>query len=110
MNNKGKIGNKIMMNHRSMIRDKRGDIPLTVLIVGVFGVCILALFSFIYSINKINKSFVGVDLMEKANEQIERNNLDHLSLSGKVKKISPKWGFNWIEEKVIFSVEYRLPD
>ncbi len=87
--------------------NKRGDIPVTVLIIGVFGVCILAILSFVASSYRINKSFVGVEIMEQANIQIESNNLDHLFLSKKVTKVSPEWGFNWFKEKVIFSVEYN---
>ena len=88
-------------------KNKRGDLPVTILIIGVFGVCILAIFSFIYSSYKINKSFVGIEIMEKANAQIEANNLDHLYLYKKITKLSPEWGFDWFKEKIIFSVEYR---
>lgn len=87
--------------------DKRADIPLTILIVGVFGVCILALLSFIYSSFLINKSFVGVEIMEKANIQMEGHSLDHLYLDKKVTELSPEWGLDWFKEKIIFSVEYN---
>ena len=43
--------------------------------------CILAILSFVASSYRINKSFVGVEIMEQANIQIESNNLDHLFLS-----------------------------
>ena len=87
--------------------DKRGDLPVTLLVVGVFGVCALALISFFYSSSQIQKSLVGVNTMEKANIQIETNNLGHLYLYDKVTVFSPEWGFNWFKDKIIFSVEYN---
>ncbi len=88
------------------MNNKKGDIPLTVLIIGVFAVCILAVFSFIYVSYKINKSFVGIEIMEKANAQIEENQLDHVYLYKKITKFSLDWG-NWLKERIIFSVEYN---
>lgn len=88
-------------------KNKRGDLPVTVLVIGVFGVCILALLSFVHSSFKIQKSFVGVEIMEKANIQIELNGLNHLYLYKEVTKLSPEWGFNWFKKKIIFSVEYN---
>ena len=87
--------------------DKRGDLPVTILIIGVFVVCTLALFSFIYSSYLINKSFVGVEVIENANIQIETHNLQHFYVEKNATKISPGWNLNWIKEKTIFSVEYN---
>jgi hypothetical protein len=89
------------------MKNRRGDIPLTVLIIGVFAVCTLAIISFIYTSYKLNKSLVGVEIMEKANAQIEENNLDHIYLYEKVKKLSFGEGFNLFKDKIIFSVEYN---
>jgi hypothetical protein len=86
--------------------NKRGDIPLTILIIGVFGVCTLALISFFYSSYLINKAFVGVEIMEKANIQMESHSTDNIYLYKKVTVFSPEWGFNWFKDKIIFSVEY----
>jgi hypothetical protein len=87
--------------------DKRGDLPLTILVIGVFAVCTLAIFSFIYSSHQINASFIGVEIIEKANIQIESHNLDHIYLNKKATKFSPEWGFNWFKEVIVFSVEYN---
>jgi hypothetical protein len=87
--------------------NKKGDLPVTILIIGVFGVCTLALLSFLYATSQINKSFVGVEIMEKANIQIESNNLDHLYLYEKGTRFSLEWGLNWLKEVIIFSVEYN---
>lgn len=90
-----------------MMKDKKGDIPLTVLIIGVFAVCTLAILSFIYISYQLNKSFVGIEIMEEANAQIEENQLDHIYLYKKVTKLSPEWGFEWFKERIVFSVEYN---
>jgi N-acetylglutamate synthase-like GNAT family acetyltransferase len=87
--------------------DKKGDLPVTLLIIGVFAVCTLALLSFLYSSYQMHKSFVGVEIVEKANLQIEAQNLEHLYLDKKVNKFSPEWGFDWFKEKIVFSVEYN---
>jgi hypothetical protein len=90
-----------------MKKDKKGDLPVTILIIGVFAVCTLAILSFLYSSYQIHKSFVGVEITEKANVQIESQNLGHFYLEKKVNELSPEWGFNWFKEKIVFSVEYN---
>jgi hypothetical protein len=87
--------------------NKKGDLPLTVLVLGVFVVCTLAIISFFYSSYLLHKSFVGISIMEKANIQIESHNLNHIYLYKKVTQLSPEWGFDWLKEKIIFSVEYN---
>ncbi len=87
--------------------DKRGDLPLTVLVIGVFAVCTLAIFSFVYSSRQINSSFVGVEIIEKANIQIESHNLDHIYLNKKSTKFSWEGGFDFFKDVIVFSVEYN---
>ena len=87
--------------------NKHGDLPITLLVIGVFAVCTLALLSFMYSSYNLNKSLAGVNIVEKANGQIESQNLEHLYLDKKVDKFSPEWGFDWFKKKIIFSVEYN---
>jgi|TARA_B100002003_G_scaffold153457_1_gene142242 polynucleotide 5'-kinase involved in rRNA processing len=50
-----------------MIKNKKADIPVTILVIGVFAICSMAIFSFIYSTNNIQKDFVGVGLIETIN-------------------------------------------
>ena len=85
--------------------NKKGDIPVTILVIGVFIVCTLALLSFFVSMNVIKKSFVGISLVEKANSQIEKNNLDNYY--DEEKKSTGFLGFG--KEKVVFSIEYNKP-
>ncbi len=49
-----------------LIRNRRGDIPITILVIGVVALCILTIFSFMYSDNKKKESFVGPGLIETA--------------------------------------------
>ena len=59
------------------IKNKKGDIPITILVIGVLGVCILTLFSFSNGVNKQEKTFVGPGLIEtiySIQEQIKFGN------------------------------------
>jgi len=80
---------------------------VTLLVIGVFVVCALAMISFINAERNSEKTFVGVKIMEKMNLDIEKGNLNHHYLEEKRKVISPGLGSNWIHEKVVFSVEYN---
>jgi len=44
--------------------NKRGDIPITILVIGVVAVCIFTLYSFIFSINQQSESFIGAGTIE----------------------------------------------
>jgi hypothetical protein len=61
-----------MINNK-FFQNRRGDIPITILVIGVLMVCSLALFSFFSSTVKIRNSFVGIGLIEAMNSQIEEN-------------------------------------
>lgn len=49
---------------------KRADIPITILVFGVFAICALALISFYTANVKVSNSFTGIGLMEKMNSKI----------------------------------------
>ena len=95
------------MDKDNLGKNKRGDVPVTILVIGVFVVCTLAIFSFIHSSLVVNKSFVGIDLMEKANIDIEQGSLDSYYIEKTIKVLRPKLGLGWIEEKTIFSINYQ---
>ncbi len=93
-----------------MMANKKGDIPVTLLLIGVFAVCTLAILSFFYSSYILHKSFDGVNLMEKANSRIEKDKLDHLEMNIVVNKFSPNFksgSLSLFKEKVTFSVIYN---
>ncbi len=62
-----------------MINNK-GDVPITILVLGTFVICSLALLSFFVSNAKIGQSFVGIDLMEKMDSK--SNEYDFYTLKG----------------------------
>lgn len=54
-------------------KNKRGDIPITILTIGVVLVCAIALFSFFSSTVRMRSSFIGIGMVERLNSQIEEN-------------------------------------
>lgn len=87
--------------------NKHGDVPITILVLGIFVVCALAILTFIHSDIQTKTSFSGIQIMEKANLEIEQGNLGHYYLEKKVKKVVPNFSLDWIKDKLIFSVEYN---
>jgi hypothetical protein len=51
--------------------NKKGDIPITLFVLGVFVVCSLAILTFIKADLQTKNSFSGVSVMRKANIDIE---------------------------------------
>jgi len=56
------------------MKNKRGDIPVTILVIGVVAICGLALLSFFSSSFKLEKSFTNVPVMEELNVKIDEYN------------------------------------
>jgi hypothetical protein len=101
--------------------NRRADITVTILVIGIFAICTLATISFLISKIHVRSSFTGVDLMEKMNSQIESYSISH-DLSKVDTKVNDQGvrvfyqdqkdssGYLWWKsEKVIFSVEYKVP-
>ncbi|MDA3836938.1 MAG: hypothetical protein PF542_04915 [Nanoarchaeota archaeon] len=70
-----------------MIRGKKGDISITILVIGVFAICGMALLTFMVSDFKMSNSFSGVGVMENMNAGIDeflfyRNNGIGFSAAG----------------------------
>lgn len=55
-----------------MVKNKRGDIPVVVLVIGVVALCGLAIASFFISDIRIGKELLGVGLMEELNSDVEK--------------------------------------
>ncbi|MBU0893852.1 MAG: hypothetical protein KKF48_04065 [Nanoarchaeota archaeon] len=85
------------------MKTKKAEVSITILVIGVFVVCTLALLSFFSSINKVRNSFIGVDLIEKANFEIEKN-----SLVNYFDEIKDKSFWPWSKEKILFSINYEV--
>jgi hypothetical protein len=97
-----------MQNKRASIlkKNKRGDVPVTVLVLGVLAVCTLAMLSFISADRNSQKSFIGVEILEQAHIQVEMNGLQKFYEEETKTAFKPRIGGKWIQKKVIFSVEY----
>jgi len=90
--------------------NKRGNLPIIILVLGVLAVCSLALLSFYSSNLKVSNNFAGVKLIEKLNSQIETNLYEGTSVAGldeykKVRNYNFKDDF--LKKKIIFSVTYN---
>lgn len=57
---------------KKIIKDKHGDIPIVVLVIGVFLVCTMAVGSFYLFGNKIKANSVGIRLIERANADADK--------------------------------------
>jgi len=62
---------------RRYLKNKKGDIPTVLLIVGVIALCGLAIFIFVTSLNQAKGSFDYVEEVEKANLEIEKDSLNN---------------------------------
>lgn len=91
------------------MKNNRGDIPITILVIGVFVVCTLALLSFFVSAISLRNSFVGIDIIGEVNRAIEKgqsNNFDR-----KIDKDRFNWGYvmRGFKDELLFSVDYEKP-
>lgn len=101
------------------MKNKRGDIPITILVIGVFTICTLAILSFFNSSFQTEESFVGINEMEKINIQIEKYNSGVSLADLDVKEVGEgfiylekkSFPLFWAKEKILFSVKYYFtPD
>jgi hypothetical protein len=89
--------------------NKRGDIPITILVIGVFAVCTLAILSFIASSISLRNSFVGVDVVENVNNQIEFKEFMKEDASFFYQEINKTQILPWKKDELLFSIEYEKP-
>ena len=91
--------------------DKKGDITVTILVVGVFVVCSLAMLIFFISGLETTNDFVNVGLVEKVKIRMEQGDAPDgdETRGNKVvsyleeKKVVDPW---FSDEKTVFSVKY----
>jgi hypothetical protein len=50
--------------------NKRGDITITILVIGVIVICGLAVYSFFSSMVQTRNSFIGIGIVDKMNMQV----------------------------------------
>lgn len=123
------IQRKRLLGGMHLEMNKRGDIPVTVLVIGVFAVCALALFTFFVADFNTSNSFVGLKIMEEMNSQIDEylfykndgkseellsqlfpvvveNGVEYIKVS---KSSSSGLGLFGAEKELLFSVRYPTP-
>jgi len=49
---------------KNFLKNKKGDIPITILVVGIVSLCILTLYVFIFSMNNRMQNFTGIGMIE----------------------------------------------
>jgi hypothetical protein len=90
------------------IKNKRGDIPLTVLVIGIILICCIAIFSFFFSAIKERNSLVGISLTEKIESQIEEKIFNNENSAGLyLEENTTKGILLWKKQIVLFSVKYE---
>lgn len=88
---------------KNLLKNKRGDIPITILVIGVLAICILAIFSFYSSSKSVKDDFSSIGVIEKvliAKEKIFLYNESLEFTQEEIKEI-----FN-IKEDLDFQVKY----
>ena len=88
--------------------NKKADIPITILVIGVVLVCSIALISFFSSTIKARNSFVGINLMQQMDVQIEQKIFNNENPAGiYIEKKETQGILFWAKEVFLFSVEYK---
>ena len=88
------------------MKNKKGDVPITILVIGVVAICGLALFGFFHSTAQFKDSFQGVEKIQEARIQIENNSLETYSYELPKRKFQFSLEGDWYKEEVVFSVQY----
>ncbi len=102
------------------LKRKRGNVPVTILAIGIFVVCVLAIISFIVANVHTRDDFLVVKYMEKINAEIEDYETyqdlgrvkSKVNLNGKTviyQEHEETTGFLfWTKKRIAFSVEYPI--
>ncbi|MBU1252291.1 MAG: hypothetical protein KJ905_01670 [Nanoarchaeota archaeon] len=57
------------------IKNKRGDIPITILVIGILAICTLTIFSFYTSSSKVKSGFDSVGIVNRAVIEMQKISL-----------------------------------
>lgn len=102
---------------KKLIKNKKGDIPITILVIGIFAVCTLAILSFKFMDIKITKGFYeSIEAIEEMNSQIQEYYFYKNAQVGDSdieKFLNIKGGYIEIEKKIdevsIIKIKYLIP-
>ena len=88
--------------------NKKGDIPVAILVIGVLILCGLALLSFYRANIQVRDSFAGLNVMKEMDSQVEQALFDGENPVGFYLEEPAKKDWNiFKKEKILFSVEYK---
>jgi hypothetical protein len=75
--------------------NKKGDISIVILVIGIIAICFLAILSFVKLNKNINDNFLGIGLIETMNSVEEEFNLydDKSEFSGDYGNVFEREGF-----------------
>ncbi len=112
-----------MKNKISQSKNKKADVPVTILVIGVIAVCALALLSFLSSSFKLEQSFTGVSAMEELNAKINEYHF-YKNMGVSEEQINQALNITegcleeyristsmlpWKKDEFLFSVKYTIP-
>lgn len=103
---------------KKIIKNKKADIPVTILVIGVFAICTLAILSFKFMDIKTTKGFYeSIEGIEEMNSQIQKYyfyknaGIEDLDIE---KFLSIKEGYIEVEKEIddvsIIKIKYSLPN
>lgn len=106
----------LLMNGWKEKMNHKGDIPVVILVIGVFMICGLALFSFYNANSNVRDSFVGIKKMDEMNSQIEQRLFDGQNPTGlsreekghEVLDLGQMGKFAYKREIILFSANLTL--
>ncbi len=51
---------------RKIIKNKKGDLPITILVIGIVAICVMAIFSFYFSDRRVKQDINDMGIVEEA--------------------------------------------
>ena len=101
---------------KNLLKNRHGDIPITILVIGILAICALAIFSFYFSDRSVKTGFSSVDVIEKVLVTKEKISFYNKSLEFTQEEIEEIFGIQEdIQGRYItakqgpLSVRYNLP-
>jgi hypothetical protein len=88
---------------KNLLKNKRGDIPITIFVIGVLAICILAIFSFYSSSKSVKDDFSSLSAIEKVLITKEKISFYNESLEFTQEQMKEIFG---IKDDLDFQVKY----
>ena len=88
---------------KNLLKNKRGDIPITILVIGILAICILAIFSFYSSCKSVKDDFSSISAIEKVLIVKEKISFYNESLEFTQEQMKEIFG---IKDDLDFQVKY----